>query len=126
LVFGCGGGLVAGRPLENPPWAVPARMMLTAVNTTDRHPAASRTSAGSRDCRIAEAGRSRYVDAMTPEIDPKLLNDPLFKELMAEGLAMQNRFSAEPVYAKTGKGHLKSVGVKELQRIKKAQKKGRG
>ena len=46
-------------------------------------------------------------------IDPKLLNSPLFQELMAEGLAMQDRFVAEPVYAKTGKGYLKSAGVDE-------------
>lgn len=59
---------------------------------------------------------------MKPKIDPTLLEDPLFQELMAEGLAMQDRFSAEPVYAKTGKGHLKSVGVKALQKIKQEQK----
>ncbi len=53
-------------------------------------------------------------------IDPKLLNDPLFQELLAEGLAMQDRFAAEPVYAKTGKGFLKSAGVEALQRIKKS------
>jgi len=51
-------------------------------------------------------------------IDPKLLNSPLFQELMAEGLAMQDRFVAEPVYAKTGKGYLKSAGVDELKKIK--------
>lgn len=61
---------------------------------------------------------------METEIDPKLLNDPLFQELMAEGLAMQDRFSAEPVYAKTGKGFLKSAGVAELQRIKERQRSG--
>lgn len=59
---------------------------------------------------------------MKPAIDPKLLNDPLFKELMAEGLAMQDRFAAEPVYAKTGKGFLKSTGVEELKRIKQGTK----
>jgi hypothetical protein len=58
---------------------------------------------------------------MSTAIDPKLLNDPLFRELMAEGLAMQDRFAAEPVYAKTGKGFLKSAGVEELKRIKEAQ-----
>ena len=58
---------------------------------------------------------------MTPEIDPKLLEDPLFQELMAEGLAMQDRFAAEPVYARPGKGFLKSEGVTELQRLKAAQ-----
>lgn len=55
---------------------------------------------------------------MKPEIDPKLLEDPLFQELMAEGLAMQDRFAAEPVYAKTGKGFLKSVGVTEIRELK--------
>jgi len=56
-------------------------------------------------------------------IDPKLLEDPLFKELLAEGLRIQHRFSAEPVYAKTGKGYLKSEGVEALQRIKAAKKR---
>jgi hypothetical protein len=41
---------------------------------------------------------------------------------MAEGLAMQDRFAAEPVYAKTGKGYLKSAGVEELKQIKQASK----
>ncbi|HBJ85055.1 MAG: hypothetical protein Q8M07_28370 [Prosthecobacter sp.] len=58
----------------------------------------------------------------TTTIDPKLLNSPLFQELMAEGLAMQDRFAAEPVYAKTGKGYLKSAGVEELKKIKQASK----
>lgn len=49
-------------------------------------------------------------------------NDPLFLEVMAEALAIQDRFSAEPVYARTGKGHLKSVGVSEIQEAKEAQK----
>ena len=53
-----------------------------------------------------------------PVIDPKLLADPLFQELVAEGLRIQHRFIAEPIYAKTGKGYLKSEGVEELQRIK--------
>ena len=56
------------------------------------------------------------------EIDPKLLEDPLFQELMEEGLKIQDRFSAEPVYAKTGKGYLKSAGVEELKAIKEATK----
>jgi hypothetical protein len=49
--------------------------------------------------------------------------NPLFLEVMAEALAIQDRFAAEPVYAKTGKGYLKSVGVEELSRIKEEQKK---
>lgn len=59
---------------------------------------------------------------MKPAIDPKLLKNPLFQELMAEGLAMQDRFVAEPLYAKTGKGFLKSKGVEELKAIKSARK----
>jgi hypothetical protein len=59
---------------------------------------------------------------MKPAIAPHLLKSSVFRELMAEGLAMQDRFSSEPVYAKTGKGFLKSAGVAELQRIKAARK----
>ena len=43
------------------------------------------------------------------------------RELLEIGLEMQDRFSAEPVYAKTGKGFLKSAGVDELKKIKAAQ-----
>ncbi len=60
---------------------------------------------------------------LPPGIDPKLLDDPLFKELVAEGLRIQHRFAAEPVYARTGKGYLKSEGVDELQQIKEASKR---
>lgn len=41
---------------------------------------------------------------------------------MAEALAIQDRFLAEPVYAKTGKGYLKSVGVSEIQKAKELMK----
>ncbi len=50
-------------------------------------------------------------------------NDPLAQAILREGLLIQDRFSAEPVYAKTGKGYLKSVGVEELAAIKKTAKK---
>lgn len=83
---------------------------------------AEETRKGSAKRGIAEGRGERYAAAMKPAIDPKLLENPLFRELMAEGLAMQERFVAEPVYAKTGKGFLKSEGVEELQRIKKAKK----
>jgi hypothetical protein len=49
-------------------------------------------------------------------------DDPLFLEVMAEALAIQNRFAAEPIYARTGKGFLKSAGVEELQLLKSARK----
>jgi hypothetical protein len=59
---------------------------------------------------------------MKPEIDPKLMNDPVFQRVLADSLAIQDRFSAEPVFAKTGKGSLKSEGVKALQQIKDTRK----
>jgi len=59
---------------------------------------------------------------MEPEIDPKLLSDPRFRRVLEDALAIQDRFSAEPVYAKTGKGSLKSEGVAELRRLKEETK----
>ena len=56
-----------------------------------------------------------------PKAPDAFANDPLFLEVMAEALAIQDRFSAEPVYAKTGKGYLKSAGVEELQMLKKSR-----
>lgn len=52
-------------------------------------------------------------------------NNPLAQAILREGLAIQDRFSAAPVYAKTGKGYLKSVGVEEIARIKEASKKAK-
>ena len=40
------------------------------------------------------------------------------KRVMKDGLRIQDRFAAEPVYARTGKGFLKSEGVATLQKIK--------
>ena len=57
-----------------------------------------------------------------PGVDPKLLRDPMFQQLMAEGLAIQDRFSAEPVYARTGKGYLKPNGVEEIRAAKEKMK----
>ncbi len=50
-------------------------------------------------------------------------NNPLAQAILLEGLKIQDRFSAEPVYAKTGKGHLKSVGVEEIAAAKKVSRK---
>ena len=58
------------------------------------------------------------VAAMNPAIDPKLLNDSVFQRVLADARSIQDRFAAEPVYARTGKGILKSEGVEELGRIK--------
>jgi len=61
--------------------------------------------------------------AMKPEIDPKLLADPVFQRVLADSLAIQDRFAAEPVFARTGQGVLKSEGVQPLQKLKEADQK---
>lgn len=58
------------------------------------------------------------MDRMTKAKKAKLVNDPVFLRVMADALSIQDRFSAEPVYARTGKGSLKSAGVAELARLK--------
>lgn len=47
------------------------------------------------------------------------------KEAIKQGLRMQDRFLAEPILARTGKGYLKSEGVTTLQRIKANLKKSK-
>jgi hypothetical protein len=37
---------------------------------------------------------------------------------MRDALRIQDRFVPEPLFAKTGRGHLKSEGVATLQKIK--------
>ena len=56
------------------------------------------------------------------EIDPELLENPVFQRVLADSLSIQDRFSAEPIYAKTGKGFLKITGVEELKKEKETQK----
>ena len=58
-------------------------------------------------------------------VPKRFANDELFQEVLKEALAIQDRFSAEPVYARTGKGYLKSVGVSELEELKKQRAPGR-
>jgi hypothetical protein len=43
----------------------------------------------------------------------------LLENVVRDGLKIQHRFSAAPVYAVTGKGHLESEGVDTLQKIKR-------
>lgn len=61
------------------------------------------------------------------EIDSKTTecfeNNLLAQAILREGRLIQERFAAEPVYAKTGKGYLKSIGVEEIAEAKKASKK---
>ena len=47
----------------------------------------------------------------------------LLQAVVRDGLKIQPRFSAAPVYAVTGRGSLKSEGVATLQRIEPNLKK---
>jgi hypothetical protein len=47
----------------------------------------------------------------------------LLQAVVRDGLKIQPRFSAAPVYARTGRGYLKSEGVETLQKIKRNLKK---
>ena len=42
---------------------------------------------------------------------------------MRDALRIQDRFVAEPLFAKTGRGYLKSEGVSTLQKIKTSLRK---
>ncbi len=60
---------------------------------------------------------------MDAKLAAKYANHPLAQRILREGLAIQDRFAAEPVYAKTGKGFLKSAGVSEVAKAKAAKPK---
>ena len=49
----------------------------------------------------------------------------LLQNVVRDGLKIQHRFSAPPVYAVTGKGHLQSEGVGTLQKVKRSLKQRR-
>ena len=70
-------------------------------------------------CHAAQS-RVKY-EAMKPKVNVKPADDPVFQRVLADALAIQDRFAAEPVYAKTGKGFLKSAGVEELRAAKHKQ-----
>lgn len=54
-------------------------------------------------------------------LDPARIHDPVFMSVLQDALEIQERFSAEPVYAKTGRGYLKSVGVDDVAKAKKLE-----
>ena len=74
--------------------------------------------------RLAIPSFFRYIPIMQEKEKPVNLfdNNPLAQAILREGLLIQDRFSAEPIYAKTGKGYLKSVGVEEIARVKSEAK----
>jgi hypothetical protein len=43
---------------------------------------------------------------MDPALQAKYANDPLAQSILDDALTIQNRFIAEPIYARTGKGLL--------------------
>ena len=62
---------------------------------------------------------------MKPPVDPSLLRDPVVQRVLKDGLSIQDRFSAEPVYARIGKGRLKPAGVGELSKLRAKAKSRR-
>ncbi len=63
---------------------------------------------------------------MDPKLKAKFETHPMAQRILREGLAIQNRFSAAPVFGPTGKGSLKSTGVSEVAEAKrKTRKPGR-
>lgn len=67
---------------------------------------------GGPDFRFAIGRHIGYVPPMSETRQKRL------KRIMKDALRIQDRFAAEPVLARTGKGYLKSEGVSTLQRIK--------
>ena len=49
----------------------------------------------------------------------------LLQSVVRDGLKIQHRFSAAPVYAVTGRDHRQSEGVGTLQKIKRSLKQRR-
>lgn len=61
---------------------------------------------------------------MSEERKLDFANNPIFQEILREGLTIQDRFKAEPVEARTGKGYLKSFGVSEIEVAEKRSREG--
>lgn len=74
--------------------------------------------------RLAIPSFFRYFPIMQEKekAEKSFEDSPLAQAILREGLLIQDRFSAEPIYAKTGKGYLKSVGVEEIARVKSEAK----
>lgn len=45
----------------------------------------------------------------------------VFDRVLADALEISDRFVAEPVFKETGKGYLKSLGVEEVRKAKRAR-----
>jgi cation transport ATPase len=60
---------------------------------------------------------------MDEALQVKYANHPLAQAILKDALAIQDRFAAEPVYARTGKGILRSAGVEEIKQARAADAK---
>ena len=60
---------------------------------------------------------------MDKALQAKYANHPLAQAILKDALEIQDRFAAEPVYAKTGKGFLRSTGVEEINHARAADSK---
>lgn len=60
---------------------------------------------------------------MSTPLNKKFSENATFQRVLADALSIQDRFQAEPIYSRTGRGFLKSAGVGELQEIKKTSRK---
>ena len=50
--------------------------------------------------------------------------ESLVADLVEDGLSIQNKFHAEPLYKQAGKGHYASNTVEEIQRAKRDKSRG--
>jgi hypothetical protein len=103
-------------------FGLPRILIQKAVVPGKKHLAETRNRVGLSDG--AETDRISYMEEIPdiPGVDPKLLRDPVFRRVLEDALAIQDRFSAEPVYSRTGKGYLKPTGVEEIREAKEKMK----
>ena len=73
--------------------------------------------------RLAKFWQIAFNETMDAKLAAKYANHPLAQAVLREGLAIQDRFAAAPVYAKTGRGFLKSAGVREIEAAKAQTRK---
>ncbi len=83
---------------------------------------AHRTRASHRKLRPCIPGRRGHLGGMaTAAVTPTEPAAPVnvtLAQLVAEGLRIQHRFTPEPVYARTGRGFLRSSGISEIAEAK--------
>jgi hypothetical protein len=67
--------------------------------------------------KTAQSARSAAASSFSPAAAS------FIAAAVADGLAIQDRFKAEPVYARTGKGFMAPSGVTEIAAAKRASKR---